>query len=133
MGHRNGQDDVPGLRGLINAGRRLARAVATWPANLVLFDVLADAGDDLTTRRQRRRFETESSNVVVGQVPMAVLRGVATTAIKAICSPPGKPAPAWSLPRSPWMRSPKKLWRSRRQVVAVAALLGPTRCVVAGT
>ncbi len=43
-----GSTTFPALLGRITAGRRLAREAAARPANLVLFDVLADAGDDLT-------------------------------------------------------------------------------------
>ena len=43
-----GSTVFPALLSRITAGRRLAREAAARPANLVLFDVLADAGDDLT-------------------------------------------------------------------------------------
>jgi ATP-dependent DNA ligase len=43
-----GSTVFPALLGRVTAGRRLAREVAARPANLVVFVVLADAGDDLT-------------------------------------------------------------------------------------
>lgn len=50
-----GRTTFPALLGRITAGRRLAREAAARPANLVLFDVLADAGDVLTGRPLRQR------------------------------------------------------------------------------
>lgn len=55
-----GSTVFPALLGRITAGRRLAREAAARPANLVLFDVLADGGDDLTglpLRQRRARLE----------------------------------------------------------------------------
>ncbi|MEV4708674.1 ATP-dependent DNA ligase [Actinoplanes sp. NPDC049316] len=55
-----GSTMFPALLGRITAGRRLAREAAARPANLVVFDVLADAGDDLTDlplRQRRSRLE----------------------------------------------------------------------------
>jgi ATP-dependent DNA ligase len=55
-----GRTVFPALLGRVTAGRRLAREAAVRPANLVLFDVLADAGDDLTglpLRQRRSRLE----------------------------------------------------------------------------
>ncbi|GAA0587878.1 hypothetical protein GCM10010172_86090 [Paractinoplanes ferrugineus] len=55
-----GSTVFPALLGRITAGRRLAREAVARPANLVLFDVLADAGDDLTglpLRQRRSRLE----------------------------------------------------------------------------
>jgi ATP-dependent DNA ligase len=55
-----GSTMFPALLGRITAGRHLAREAAARPANLVLFDVLADAGDDLTglpLRERRARLE----------------------------------------------------------------------------
>jgi ATP-dependent DNA ligase len=45
----------PALLGRITAGRRLSQEAAARPASLVLFDVLADAGRDLTGRPLRQR------------------------------------------------------------------------------
>jgi ATP dependent DNA ligase-like protein len=55
-----GSTTFPAPLGQITAGRRLAREAMLRPANLVLFDVLADAGEDLTglpLHRRRARFE----------------------------------------------------------------------------
>jgi ATP-dependent DNA ligase len=55
-----GSTVFPALLGRITAGHRLDREAAARPANLVLFDVLADAGDDLTDlplRQRRARLE----------------------------------------------------------------------------
>ena len=55
-----GSTVFPALLSRITAGRRLAREAAARPANLVLFDVLADAGDDLTglpLHQRRARLE----------------------------------------------------------------------------
>lgn len=50
-----GRTSFPALLGRITAGRRLPREIAVRPASLVLFDVLADAGLDLTGRPLRER------------------------------------------------------------------------------
>jgi ATP-dependent DNA ligase len=55
-----GRTTFSALLGRITAGRRLAREAADRPANLVLFDVLADAGEVLTglpPRQRRARLE----------------------------------------------------------------------------
>jgi ATP-dependent DNA ligase len=60
FGTEAGSTVFPALLGRITAGRRLAREAAARPANLVLFDVLADGGDDLTglpLRQRRARLE----------------------------------------------------------------------------
>ncbi|ROP33468.1 hypothetical protein [Couchioplanes caeruleus] len=50
-----GRTSFSALLGRITAGRRLPTEVARRPANLVLFDVLAAAGEDLTARPLRER------------------------------------------------------------------------------
>jgi ATP-dependent DNA ligase len=55
-----GSTVFPALLGRITAGRRLDREARQRPPNLVLFDVLADAGDDVTglpLRQRRARLE----------------------------------------------------------------------------
>ncbi|MEV4705469.1 ATP-dependent DNA ligase [Actinoplanes sp. NPDC049316] len=50
-----GRTSFSALLGRITAGRRLPAEIARRPANLVLFDVLAAAGEDLTARPLRER------------------------------------------------------------------------------
>lgn len=50
-----GRTSFPALLGRVTAGRRLAAEAARHPATLVLFDVLADAGQDVTGRPLRER------------------------------------------------------------------------------
>jgi ATP-dependent DNA ligase len=55
-----GRTVFPALLGRITAGRRLSQEAAARPASLVLFDVLADAGLELTgwpLRQRRARLE----------------------------------------------------------------------------
>ena len=50
-----GSTVFPALLGRITAGRRVAREALARPANLVLFDVLAAAGENLTGQSLRHR------------------------------------------------------------------------------
>ncbi|AGL16156.1 ATP dependent DNA ligase [Actinoplanes sp. N902-109] len=67
-----GSTMFPALLGRITAGRRLPREARQRPANFVLFDVLADAGDDLTAlplRQRRARLE----HLLVDALPVLAL------------------------------------------------------------
>ncbi|WP_213006048.1 ATP-dependent DNA ligase [Paractinoplanes toevensis] len=67
-----GRTVFPALLGRITAGRRLRREAAARPANLVVFDVLAAAGDDLTGLPLRQR-RTRLEQMLVNAPPTLVL------------------------------------------------------------
>jgi ATP-dependent DNA ligase len=63
-----GRTVFPALWGRVTAGRRLPQEAAVRPASLVLFDVLADAGHDLTAQSLRQR-QSRLENLLVDAPP----------------------------------------------------------------